>query len=39
VSFAASFVWTLSFPTLYKAPSLIEGGVSLVLSLIGGGGL
>lgn len=39
VSFAASFIWTLSFPTLYKAPSLIEGGVSLVRSLIGGGGL
>lgn len=39
VSFAYSFAWTLSFPILYRAPSLIEGGVSLVLSLIGGGGL
>lgn len=39
VSFAYSFIWTLSFPILYRAPSLIEGGVSLVLSLIGGGGL
>lgn len=39
VSFAFSFVWTLSFPTLYRASSLIEGGVSLVTSLIGGGGL
>jgi hypothetical protein len=39
VSFAASFAWTLSFPLLYKAPSLIEGGISLVLSLTGGGRL
>ncbi|HBR08684.1 MAG TPA: hypothetical protein DD735_07300 [Clostridiales bacterium] len=39
VSFVCSFVWTLSFPALYRAPSLIEGGVALVLSLIGGGGL
>ena len=39
VSFAYSIVWTLSLPILYRAPSLIEGGVSLVLSLIGGGGL
>ena len=39
VSFIFSFVWTLSFPYIYKAPSLVEGGVTLVRSLLGGGGL
>lgn len=39
VSFVFSFIWTLSFPYLYKAPSFVEGGVTLVRSLLGGGGL
>ncbi len=39
LSFVYSFIWTMSFPILYRAPSLIEGGISLLRSLIGGGGL
>ncbi len=37
VSFLYSLVWTQIFPILYKAPPLIEGGLSFVLSLVGGG--
>lgn len=39
VSFVFSLLWTLSFSYLNKAPSYLEGGVNLVRSLIGGGGL
>ena len=38
-SFGFSFLWILAVPVLKRAPSLIEGGVRLVRSLIGGGGL
>lgn len=39
VSFAFSFLWIVSVPFLKRAPSLIEGGVQLIRSLLGGGGL
>lgn len=39
VSFVFSLLWTLSFTYLNKAPSYLEGGVNLVRSLVGGGGL
>lgn len=39
VSFAFSLLWTLSFSYLNRAPSYLEGGVNLVRSVIGGGGL
>lgn len=39
VSFAFSFLWTLSFSYLNMAPSLIEGGIGLLRSLMGGGGI
>ena len=39
VSFAFSFLWILAIPYLKRAPSLIEGGINLVRSLMGGGGL
>lgn len=39
VSFVFSLFWTLSFSYLNKAPSYLEGGVSLVRSVMGGGGL
>ena len=39
VSFAFSFLWILAVPILKRAPSLIEGGVQLIRSLLGGGGL
>ncbi|MGI6327887.1 MAG: hypothetical protein ACOX1I_02860 [Dethiobacteria bacterium] len=39
VSFAFSLLWTLSFSYLNRAPSYLEGGVNLVRSIIGGGGL
>ena len=39
VSFVFSFLWTMSFSYLNKAPALIEGGISLIRSLMGGGGI
>ena len=39
VSFVFSLFWTLSFSYLNRAPSYLEGGVSLVRSVMGGGGL
>ncbi|NCA98584.1 MAG: hypothetical protein EOM08_05425 [Clostridia bacterium] len=39
VSFAFSYFFILAIPYLKRAPSLIEGGVQLVRSLMGGGGL
>ncbi|WP_092590128.1 hypothetical protein [Acidaminobacter hydrogenoformans] len=40
VSFMFSFLWTYAQPILFRAPGLIEGGVTFVRSLIlGGGGL
>ena len=38
VSFLFSYIWTLSFAFLAKAPPLIEGGVIIVRNLISGGG-
>lgn len=38
VSFAFSFLWTFAYPFLFRAPALLEGGVTLVRSLLGGGG-
>jgi glycosyltransferase involved in cell wall biosynthesis len=38
VSFAFSFIWTLSYQFLVKAPALIEGGVNIIRSIISGGG-
>ena len=41
VSYLFSFVWVLSFQYLIKVPPVIEGGVSLIRTLLssGGGGL
>lgn len=39
LSFIFSLFWTLSFTYLNRAPSYLEGGVSLVKSLLGGGGI
>ena len=39
VSFLFSLLWILSFPILYRAPSIVEGGVMLIRSLLGGGGI
>lgn len=39
VSFAFSFLWTVSFTYLSMASSMIEGGIGLLRSLIGGGGV
>lgn len=39
VSFVFSLIWTLSFSYLNRAPSYIEGGITLVRSVMGGGGL
>ncbi|WP_276661705.1 hypothetical protein [Syntrophomonas wolfei] len=39
VSFCFSYLWTMSFTYLNRAPSLIEGGVGLLRSLMGGGGI
>lgn len=38
VSFLFSFIWTLSYQFLVKAPALIEGGVNIIHSMISGGG-
>lgn len=38
VSFVFSFLWTLSFPILVKAPPLLEGGIELIRQMISGGG-
>lgn len=38
VSFIFSTVWTLGLPYMIKIPSLIEGGLTLVKSLMQGGG-
>jgi len=38
VSYLFSFLWTLSYPILVKAPPLLEGGVALIRQLISGGG-
>ncbi|MBU7006562.1 hypothetical protein [Phosphitispora fastidiosa] len=39
VSFVFSLLWTLSFSYLNIVPSYLEGGVNLVRSIAGGGGL
>jgi len=39
VSFVFSLIWTLSFSYLNKVPSYLEGGINLVRSVVGGGGL
>jgi hypothetical protein len=39
VSFLFSLIWTLSFSYLNRAPSYVEGGINLVRSVMGGGGL
>lgn len=39
VSFVFSILWTLSFSYLNRAPAYLEGGINLVRSLVGGGGL
>lgn len=36
VSFVFSFLWTMSLTYLNKAPAFIEGGISLLRSLMGG---
>lgn len=38
VSFLFSFLWTYAQPFLFRAPGLIEGGITFVRSLISGGG-
>lgn len=38
VSFLFSFLWTLSYAYLSKAPSLIEGGTQLIRGISSGGG-
>jgi len=38
VSFLFSFIWTLSYQVLMSAPSLVEGGVNLLRSVLPGGG-
>jgi len=38
VSYAFSFLWTLSYPLLVKAPPLLEGGVALLRQYLSGGG-
>ncbi len=38
ISFLFSFLWTLSYAYLAKAPSLIEGGAGLIGGLLSGGG-
>ena len=38
VSFVFSFIWTLSYQYLIKAPAFIEGGVNIIRSMISGGG-
>lgn len=38
VSFLFSFIWTLSYQYLVKAPALIEGGVNIIRAMISGGG-
>lgn len=38
VSFVFSFTWTLAFPYIYRIPPFIEGGVTLLLSYLEGGG-
>lgn len=39
VSFLFSFLWTMSYAYLAKAPSLVEGGVGLIRGIISGGGI
>ena len=39
VSFLFSFLWSLSYPYLMKAPAIIEGGSVLLRTLISGGGV
>ncbi len=39
VSFVFSLLWTLSFTYVNRAPLYLEGGINLVRSVIGGGGL
>lgn len=38
MSFVFSFVWTLSYQFLAKAPGLMEGGFALIKTMISGGG-
>lgn len=39
VSFFFSFLWTMSYAYLAKAPSFIEGGISLIKGIVSGGGV
>ena len=41
VSYIFTFLWTISFPILAKAPSILEGGAALIKQFIsvGGGGI
>ena len=39
VSFVFSLFWTISFSYLNRAPAYLEGGINLVRSVLGGGGL
>lgn len=39
ISFLFSFLWTLSYAYLAKAPSLVEGGVGLIRGIVSGGGI
>jgi len=39
ISFLFSFMWTLSYSYMAKAPSLIEGGVGLIREILLGGGI
>lgn len=38
VSFLFSFIWTLSYAYLTKAPALAEGGIGLIRGILSGGG-
>lgn len=38
VSLLFSFIWTFSYPYMLKAPPLIEGGVTIIRSIVLGGG-
>lgn len=37
VSLLFSFIWTLFYPYMMKAPPLIEGGVAIIRSIVAGG--
>ncbi|MBS3937452.1 MAG: hypothetical protein KGZ50_02600 [Peptococcaceae bacterium] len=39
IAFLFSFLWTLSYAYLAKAPSLLEGGFGLIRGFVSGGGI